>query len=125
DKGDLVLKEVAKILKNNIRKSDIASRYGGEEFIVVLPQTGLTRSLDVARKMKTLISKISIKDTGKITISIGVISYSKEFEDKSKDFLKKVDELLYDAKNRGRNRIMSVDTNNENIEVSENPWVDD
>ncbi|MHB1646665.1 MAG: GGDEF domain-containing protein [Candidatus Acididesulfobacter diazotrophicus] len=125
DKGDLVLKEVAKILKNNMRKSDIASRYGGEEFIVVLPQTGLSKSLDVARKIKTLISKISIKDTGKITISIGVISYSKEFEDKSKDFLKKVDELLYEAKNRGRNRIMSVDTNNENIEVSENPWVDD
>jgi diguanylate cyclase (GGDEF)-like protein len=125
DKGDAVLKEVAKILKNNIRKSDIAARYGGEEFMIVLPQTELSNCLDVARKIKTLISKINIKDTGKITISMGVISYSKEFEDKAKDFLKKVDELLYDAKNRGRNRIISVDANNENIEVSENPWVDD
>ncbi len=125
DKGDIVLKEVAKILKNNIRKSDIAARYGGEEFMIVLPQTELPSCLDVARKIKTLITKINIKDTGKITISMGVISYSKEFEDKAKVFLKKVDELLYDAKNRGRNRIMSVDENSENIEVSENPWIDD
>ncbi len=128
DIGDIVLKEAASILKDNIRKSDIVARYGGEEFMVCLPFTELPSALDVARKVKNMISKIvikEIKENLKITVSIGVISYSDKFEDKPDEFIKNADELLYEAKKRGRNRIVSVDLYGEILEVEENPWEDE
>jgi len=125
DKGDIVLKEVSDVLKNNIRKSDIAVRFGGEEFIVCLPSTSITDAIDVARKIKQMISKIRTKDTKNLTISMGVASYKKEFGNESKDMLKHLDNLLYEAKNRGRNRIISGDHQGSIIEVEENPWADE
>ena len=125
DKGDVILKEVANVLKANTRKSDIASRFGGEEFMLCLPSTHITSAIDVARKIKQMILKIQAKDIKKVTISIGVTFYRKEFENNSKDLLKRLDNLLYEAKNRGRNRIISEDGLGDIIEVEENPWVDD
>ncbi len=125
DKGDVILKEVANVLKANTRKSDIAARFGGEEFILCLPSTHITSAIDVARKIKQMILKIQTKDIKKVTISIGVTFYKKEFENDPKDLLKRLDNLLYEAKNRGRNRIISEDRLGDIIEVEENPWVDD
>ncbi len=125
DKGDIILKEVADTLKANTRKSDIAARFGGEEFMLCLPSTDITSAIDVARKVKQAILKIRTKDIKKVTISIGVTFYRKEFENNSKDLLKRLDNLLYEAKNRGRNRIISEDRLGDIIEVEENPWVDD
>ena len=125
DKGDVILKEVANVLKANTRKSDIASRFGGEEFMLCLPSTHITSAIDVARKIKQMILNIQAKDIKKVTISIGVTFYRKEFENSSKELLKRLDNLLYEAKNRGRNRIISEDVSGDIIEVEENPWVDD
>ncbi len=125
DKGDIVLKEVSDVLKNNIRKSDIAVRFGGEEFIVCLPSTNIANAVDVARKIKQMISKIRTKDIKKVTVSMGVAFYKKEFGNESKDMLKHLDNLLYEAKNRGRNRIISGDHQGSIIEVEENPWADE
>lgn len=123
--GDVILKEVAGVLKDNIRKSDIAVRYGGEEFIICLPSTHVTSAMDVARKIKQMMSKVNTKDIKKVTVSMGVAYYKKEFESKSKNMLKHLDNLLYEAKNRGRNRIISEDYQGYIVEVEENPWVDE
>ena len=125
DKGDVILKEVANVLKINTRKSDIAARFGGEEFMLCLPSTQIMNAIDVARKIKQMVLKIQTKDIKTITISIGVTFYRKEFENKPKDMLKRLDNLLYEAKNRGRNRIISEDRLGDIIEVEENPWVDE
>ncbi|HEC25073.1 MAG TPA: GGDEF domain-containing protein [bacterium] len=125
EKGDAVLKEVAGVLRDNIRKSDIAVRFGGEEFILCLPSTHIADAIDVARKIKQMILKIEIKDMKKITISMGITFYREEFKNKPHDLFKRMDDLLYEAKNRGRNRIISEDHLGGIVEVEENPWVDD
>ncbi len=125
DRGDVVLKEIANILKSNTRKTDIAARFGGEEFMVCLPSTEITSALDVARKIKQMVLKIKMKDIKKVTVSMGVTFYRKEFGSNPKDLLKRLDNLLYEAKNRGRNRIISEDHTGDIIEVEENPWLDE
>ena len=125
DKGDVVLKEIANILKSNTRKTDIAARFGGEEFMVCLPSTEITSALDVARKIKQMVLKIKMKDIKKVTVSMGVTFYRKEFENNPKELLKRLDDLLYEAKKRGRNRIISEDHTGDIIEVEENPWLDE
>ena len=125
DKGDVVLKEIANILKSNTRKTDIAARFGGEEFMVCLPSTEITSALDVARKIKQMVLNVKTKDIKKVTVSMGVTFYRKEFGSNPKDLLKRLDNLLYEAKNRGRNRIISEDHTGDIIEVEENPWLDE
>ena len=121
DKGDIVLKEISNILKSNTRKTDIASRFGGEEFILCLPSTEITSALDVARKIKQMVLNVKTKDIKKVTVSMGVTFYRKEFENNPKELLKRLDDLLYEAKKRGRNRIISEDHTGDIIEVEENP----
>ena len=125
DKGDEVLKEIANILKSNTRKTDIAARFGGEEFMVCLPSTEITSALDIARKIKQMVLKVKMKDIKKVSISMGVTFYRKEFENKPNELLKRLDDLLYEAKKRGRNRIISEDHTGDIIEVEENPWLDE
>lgn len=111
--GDCVLKTVAKTIKKELRESDIASRYGGEEFIFLLPQTKLDEAIIVANRLKEAVEKkkinieeYKIKDTKEIsvTVSIGVSEYKNE-----KDYemlYKKADNALYKAKETGRNRVI-------------------
>jgi diguanylate cyclase (GGDEF)-like protein len=125
DKGDVVLKEIANILKSNTRKTDIAARFGGEEFMLCLPSTEITSALDVARKIKQMVLNVKTKDIKKVTVSMGVTSYRKEFDNNPTGLLKRLDDLLYEAKKRGRNRIISEDHTGDIIEVEENPWLDE
>ena len=125
DKGDVVLKEIATILKSNTRKTDIAARFGGEEFMVCLPSTEITSALDVARKIKQMVLNVKTKDIKKITVSMGVTFYRTEFDSNPTGLLKRLDDLLYEAKKRGRNRIISEDHAGDIIEVEENPWLDE
>lgn len=132
DSGDVILKMVSDTLMNNIRKSDIVARFGGEEFMICLPFTPIEDAMDVARKVKMMISKVNLMDSSnkgndikKVTISMGVISFKSDFKEKPKELIKHLDNLLYEAKNRGRNRIISEDLNGEIIEVEENPWTEE
>ena len=93
--------------------------------MVCLPSTEITSALDVARKIKQMVLKIKMKDIKKVTVSMGVTFYRKEFGSNPKDLLKRLDNLLYEAKNRGRNRIISEDHTGDIIEVEENPWLDE
>jgi diguanylate cyclase (GGDEF)-like protein len=101
--GDNVLQEVSKILTICSRDSDIVARWGGEEFILMLPQTNIEQAFFVAEKLRATIEKHKFDDVKHITCSIGVAQFHKN-EDKETLF-KRVDAALYKAKNSGRNRV--------------------
>jgi len=106
--GDKVLKTMANIIKKQLREYDIASRYGGEEFCILLPQTKIEEASIVAQRLRAAVESTQINiDEDKninITISIG-LSQLRE-KDKAEDLYKRADKALYDAKNRGRNRVV-------------------
>ncbi len=105
--GDIVLEELATLLKQHIRSIDYAGRWGGEEFIIVFPETTLEKSLFVANRLFTLINSIIINfDYISIpinTISIGIAECSEN--DDAKSLVKKADLAMYNAKQMGKNQI--------------------
>ena len=104
--GDEVLKYVTNKIKILIRKNDIFARIGGEEFVVLLPNTSLKNAYKIAEKLRQIIEQASIKIDKlniDITISLGVASLDKN--ETLKDLLQKVDIALYKAKSNGRNRV--------------------
>ncbi len=110
--GDEVLHEVGQRILRNIRGFDLAVRYGGEEFVVVMPDTPVDVALGVAdrlcEKMANDPVKISdAKDKISVTLSIGV-AVSKGSEETAETLLKRADESLYEAKRSGRNRVIPV-----------------
>jgi len=106
--GDAILKNVGRLINENIRQIDIASRYGGEEFSVILPETDIGMSVIVAERIRRSIelSKVSInnKYLG-VTISIGVCQYNPERDKDGKDLIDLADKALYISKKKGRNRV--------------------
>jgi diguanylate cyclase (GGDEF)-like protein len=107
--GDEVLKSVAKVFQENIRTSDTAFRYGGEEFCVVLPETNLEKARVVAEKLRRKVEELPAcmaegKETRKITISIGIASFP-ECALEKKQLIVLADDALYKAKEKGRNRV--------------------
>lgn len=101
--GDKTLVAISQTLKNNLREIDYAGRYGGEEFIVILPQTGLDNAYITAERIRRAIESTRFeKGKIKITISGGVVEYN---EESALILIGKADELLYKAKQKGRNRI--------------------
>ncbi len=104
--GDLVLKELGKILKNQTRATDIPARYGGEEFCIILPHTNLIQAISLAQRLKEAIKKRKFKINGKsvnITVSMGLASLNGEKD--VEELLEKADKALYKAKTEGRDKI--------------------
>ena len=107
--GDQVLQEVAKLIRQNIRKVDIPARYGGEEFAVIIPGTGIEGAISAAKRLRESIERHRFdtsKQSLRITVSIGVGTYSPFSTLNAEEFFAKVDQLLYTAKERGRNCIV-------------------
>ncbi len=105
--GDQILKEIGAIIKASIREIDIAGRYGGEEFCVVLPDTDLSGALLAAERIRSSVTKTSIKayDTVvKATVSIGAATFPVHGSLRD-ELLDKADWALYRAKKSGRNRV--------------------
>ena len=104
--GDLVLKEVANVIKHTVRASDLVARYGGEEIIVLLRDAGIDNAMHVARKIRENVENLEVKgdqDTYHATLSLGVASlHPGESEN---DVIKRADEGLYVAKETGRNKV--------------------
>jgi diguanylate cyclase (GGDEF)-like protein len=113
--GDVVLKKLSNLLTTSIRQSDVAIRFGGEEFVVLLPNTNIDGAVLIAKKLKEAIENIEIKipniDIIKFTVSIGIsqcdCSKNAEVID---DLVHKADEALYEAKRAGRNKIVIYST---------------
>lgn len=107
--GDIVLKEIGQIIKENIREIDIVGRYGGEEFCVVLPETELEGALLVAERIRRAAEERLIRayDTSiRITVSIGVSTYPANGK-QTEELIDKADWSLYRAKSQGRNCVVA------------------
>ena len=104
--GDEVLITLANTLSSHIRDADIFGRWGGEEFILLLPQTPLQKATLVANQLKQIIQQTQFKGVGNITISLGVTQYIQNEEINS--FIKRADDALYEAKQNGRNKVITI-----------------
>lgn len=101
--GDLVLTQLAGILKSCVRVSDTVGRWGGEEFLVILPQTRLENARKAAEKIRASVEKAKFPEVGHITCSLGAASFYEG--DDSKSLLSRADIALYHAKSNGRNQV--------------------
>ena len=104
--GDAVLRTVASIIKEHLRESDIPSRYGGEEFAVLLPYTHIEEAKIVGERLRKAVETTPIpidKKNINVTISMGLAEFSPQ--ETGEDLFKRADSALYEAKESGRNRV--------------------
>ncbi len=101
--GDEVLKTVIDVTRKNVRNSDSLGRWGGEEFILLLPETDTEQALEVAEKVRQSIEDCVIPQVGGVTISCGVAGLREI--DTEDSLLKRADDALYAAKRKGRNLV--------------------
>jgi two-component system, cell cycle response regulator len=107
--GDLVLQELAERFSSNLREYDGVGRYGGEEFLLVIPGCDLARLVQRANEIRTLVSRepfLSAPGAPVVTVSMGVAE--SEASEKAEALLRRTDEALYRAKRSGRNRVESA-----------------
>jgi diguanylate cyclase (GGDEF)-like protein/PAS domain S-box-containing protein len=120
--GDLVLREVAGILRTQTRGSDIVCRYGGEELTVVSPETSSGQAVARAEQIRQAIENLTVIDDGqllgKVTISIGLASVPEHGYDMT-ELLRAADEALYAAKKGGRNRVACATSKDQDIVLAE------
>ncbi|BAV33445.1 diguanylate cyclase [Sulfuricaulis limicola] len=106
--GDRVLQKVAEAMNSQLRASDTLYRYGGEEFVILLPETDRHGALTVAESIRHKVATTAIivddNETVTITVSIGVACFPQDTKEQE-DLLKKADQAVYAAKNNGRNRV--------------------
>jgi len=105
-KADELLEQLAKVILKTIRKSDIAARFGGEEFIVLLPETSLEKAKKFCSRLKTKIYQDKILKKYNLTVSGGITQFKDK--DSKKSFKTRVDKALYKAKKSGRNKFVAV-----------------
>ncbi len=108
--GDIVIKTLSEIMQESTRKSDVVARFGGEEFVILLPNTDKNGAANIARKITKTIENTPIQLKGQkpfhVTISAGVASVISE-DTSIDDTINRADMALYEAKNSGRNRVIS------------------
>jgi diguanylate cyclase (GGDEF)-like protein/PAS domain S-box-containing protein len=101
--GDIVLIQVAEIITTRTREVDISGRWGGEEFMVICPQTGIKGAQELAEELRMAIASYEFGEVGEVTCSLGVAEYSRN--EAIEDMLLRVDTALYQSKKEGRNRV--------------------
>lgn len=105
--GDLVLKDIAHLLLKHTRETDVVGRWGGEEFMVVCPGTGIRGAHTLAENLRKAINAYDFPEAGHISASFGVGEYCAE--DSIDSLLTRVDKAMYSAKHNGRNRVELAD----------------
>ena len=106
--GDMVLSRIGGLLKAHIRQSDLACRYGGEEFAVILPSTEAGDAVSLCERFRTMVSETRFEchSAGfQITISVGIGTYDNSIEQSPAELIRMADTALYKAKHEGRNRV--------------------
>jgi diguanylate cyclase (GGDEF)-like protein len=102
--GDYVLRTLTQIVKANLRETDYLVRWGGEEFIIIAPDTDLKKAKILAERNRKASEKYKYDHAGTITVSFGVTQFIKD--DNEDTVIKRVDDALYEAKRKGRNRVI-------------------
>lgn len=105
--GDLVLQGISKIVSSNIRKGDVFARWGGEEFVVLIPENGNGSAMVLAEKLRVAIENHQFETVGTVTCSFGVADYVANEE--VEDLIRRADKALYQAKNSGRNCVVKAE----------------
>lgn len=108
--GDEALKKIAQLFTSNLRKTDVLGRYGGEEFILMLPETPLEGGIEKCERLRTLIETTTFqgkKEAAYLTVSFGVAIYPQD-ADTPEALVKAADQALYQAKEFGRNRVVAA-----------------
>jgi two-component system, cell cycle response regulator len=110
DAGDAVLREFAARFRRNTRGIDLACRLGGEEFVIIMPDTDIGRAFQVAERLRACIAAepFEINDDIMLTVtaSVGIATFERE-ADTPATLFKRADQALYEAKREGRNRVVS------------------
>lgn len=101
--GDNVITETAALVMKSIRETDIFARWGGEEFILLLPNTNKAHAVELTERLRTSIEGYEFKEVGKVTCSFGVAQLTGE--DDIKSLMQRADKMLYRAKRAGRNLV--------------------
>lgn len=107
--GDRVLIQIAKTARAALREGDILMRYGGEEFLAILPAASKENARDIAERMRRMVEETSVADGDqsiRVTISIGITSYPELDVTGEQELVKRADEALYVAKETGRNKVV-------------------
>lgn len=105
--GDLVIQTVSNMVKSQLRDEDLLCRWGGEEFLILLPNIDLSRSHDIAERIRASIEARVIRVNGneiRVTVSVGVAEH--RTSEKPEELINRVDVALYQAKEQGRNRVV-------------------
>ena len=105
--GDFILKRIASIIHESIRESDIVGRYGGEEFLIILPNTNIFNAVEIIERVRTNIEEsihIFNDDTIKVTSSFGITNNGMGYVKNKRDILLQADYALREAKKMGRNK---------------------
>lgn len=101
--GDMVLQALGGLLTSTLRRHDIVARFGGEEFVVLIPQESTRQALIIAEKARQNIAEMKFADVPSITVSIGCATY--HAGETADSFIKRTDVALYDAKTSGKNKV--------------------
>ncbi len=101
--GDTVLRVVGELIRDSMRATDYAGRYGGEEFLLVMSQTEVAQAAGFAEKLRGRIHALEMTGLSRVTVSIGVAGTWKA----DTDLIARADKRLYEAKANGRNRVES------------------
>jgi diguanylate cyclase (GGDEF)-like protein len=124
DTGDAVLKEVAHALCESLREVDLASRYGGEEFAILLPQTDKKGAVTLAQRLQAAVRALAVPVGDvklRITASFGVAAGSDVQGENSDDLVRAADAALYEAKHQGRDRVVAYDPNQHSLDATGHP----
>ena len=107
NQGDLVLKKLSEIISEQLRKYDVFARFGGEEFIILLPNTSYEQAIETAQRIRKIVEEYEWKlpNETPITVSIGVTNTAENEFKTLDELIKRADDLLYKAKQQGRNKV--------------------
>jgi diguanylate cyclase (GGDEF)-like protein len=104
-KGDEFLVNVCRLINRQIRPTDFACRYGGDEFTIIMTATSLFDGISIAQRWRALIENVAAKMKVNVSASIGIDEFGVFSAQNAEDFINRVDKQLYEAKNTGKNRV--------------------
>lgn len=122
--GNRALSHIAKLIGLTIRKLDVACRFGGEEFVILLPNTDLRQTISVAERLREIIASTPLaneEDIITITASLGVDEFRGNHSDSPEGFVERVDAWLYRAKHAGRNCVQAPSVEASDVSTTVTP----